>query len=110
MLPSFMNKKIRVTVPGTYEERGTVYADLDNPADEFTVFGCFNPGPSAEDIARGDHVRVAGVFYVRPGRPIPPGSRLKYRGTEYRLIGAPEFWESPTGAVTHQKAVVEVWE
>lgn len=110
-MSGFRKFRARVDVPGEYIERGTSYPDWDNLADSWTTRpGYFQPGASEEDLARGDADRIAATFLLRDGRRIPEGSKLTVRGDQYRVIGRPEHWPSPTGALDHQRVRLEAWE
>lgn len=103
-------ERARVEVPGTYTERGTVYEDWDVIADSWdTAPGIYSPGPAAEDATRGDVDKIAATFLVLDPRPIPAEARLTIRGRQYAVIGDAEDWPSPTGALDHQRVVLEKW-
>lgn len=107
---SFARDRAKVEVPGSYEERGTRYDDWDDIADTWSTRpGIFQPGASEEDRMRGDADKIAATFMVQDPRPIPGNARLTLRGNTYQVIGDAEQWPSPTGALDHQRVVLEQW-
>ena len=55
-------------------------------------------------------VTVRAVAYLPPGSDVKAGDMVVYNDVEYKVDGAPLPVESPTGRVSHVKAVLVDWE
>lgn len=109
-LVSWANDRATVTVPGEYEERGSVFPDWDNPAAQFELRGLFEPGAGDVDPA-AYAVEVTGLFRARGSRAVPQSARVDVPGEgTFGLAADGQRWRSPTGAVSHVLLVLTKWE
>lgn len=107
---SWARDKATVTVPGSFEERGSVYDDWDNPKATFDLSGLFEPGPGDVDAA-AYAVEVNGVFLARGSRAVPQNARVDVAGFgTFGLAADGQRWRSPTGALSHVQLVLTRWE
>ena len=104
MLPSFAREAVTVSRAPYKDERGTKVRDwASESVTHATVRGCsFQPVSSETywtDVSQA--VTVSARLFMPPGTDVQPDDRITVRGTDYAIQGAPEAWESPTGAVSH---------
>lgn len=108
---SWADDRATVTVPATYTERGSEYADWDaEPAEVFEVRGVFEPGLG--DVDPGAYaVQIAGVFRANGSRRVPQIARVDVAGEGVFGLAADGLrWRSPTGAASHVQLVLTRWE
>lgn len=107
---SWASDRATVTVPGTFEERGSTYPDWDNPEAVFEVRGLFEPGIGEVDPA-AYAVEVSGTFLARGQRSVPAAARVDVAGVGvFGLAADGLVWRSPTGSVSHVQLVLTKWE
>lgn len=108
---SWANDQVTVTIPATFEERGSTYDDWDAPpAEEFRLRGLFEPGPGDVDAATYA-VEVTGTFLARGSRTVPQNARVDIPGEGvFGLAADGQRWRSPTGALSHVELVLTKWE
>lgn len=98
MLPSMLaTETIAVLAPGVRLDYGRQVADWSQPTVEATVDGCVVQPEQTTEIIDG---REAAVWVLRvwapPGTPVGAASRVRWRGTDYRVVGEPQLWADPT--------------
>lgn len=104
MLPSFAKKTALIERAPYKDERGTSVRDWASESIvQATVSGCsFQPSSSETvwaDVSQA--VTIQARLYVPPNTDVQPDDRVTVDGKRYAIQGAPETWESPTGAVSH---------
>lgn len=110
-LVSWANDQATVTVPATYEERGSTFPDWDAaPREKFVLRGLFEPGPGDVDPSAYS-VEVTGVFRARGSRAVPQIARVEIPGEGvFGLAADGQRHRSPTGALSHVQLVLTRWE
>lgn len=107
---SWADDRATVTVPGSFEERGSWFDDWDDPEAVFPLRGLFEPGPGDVDPA-AYAVKVEGTFRARGSRAVPANARVDVDGFGvFGLAGDGQRLRSPTGATSHVVLVLSQWE
>jgi len=109
-LPSFCRTSVTVKRPGTVTVRGVAVPDPDHETST-TISGVsvqFRATDMTLDQRNGVIIRA--VVYLPPGADVKAGDKLVYNDVAYKVDGAPLPVESPTGRVSHVKALLVDWE
>lgn len=110
MLPSFCKTTVTIERAPYVESRGTQIRDWSNP-ESFTVSGC-NLQPSSSDTSWTDTsqaVTIRARLWMPPATDVQADDRITVNGVQYAIAGAPQTWESPTGAVDHIEVALIDW-
>ena len=108
-LPSFSTDTITIIRPTIKTERGTQFYDWDNAA-RIDVDGC-NVQPMNTVLNQQERFAVDTTYTLLcpPETEIYFYDRVEYQGEQYTINGKPFLLKSPSGAVSHIKCTLEVW-
>jgi hypothetical protein len=85
--------------------------DFDAEPSKLAISGCsIQPGASLEVLGDREAVRIAWTIYQPPGSDVLATDFGRVDGVLYRVSGEPQRWTSPTGALSHDVVLLEVWE
>lgn len=88
---------LEVLAPSMRVDYGREVPDWSEPAVTATVTGCAVQPEQATEVLDG---REATVWRYRawapPSAPVAATSRVRWRGTVYRVVGEPQLWVDPT--------------
>lgn len=112
MLPSWASETITVLEPTLVTERGKTVPDWSvPPASRTQVTGCeVQPGASTEDLAARQNVIIRWTVWAPADTPVTARSAVEYRAVRYQVDGEPDWWRSPTGALSHVQLYLIDWE
>jgi len=110
MLPSWANDTVTRLRPGTIDRRGSKEPDWTNP-NSLDIPGC-SIQPAQTTLSQDG--RVLGISegwtaYFPPGADVLAGDKIRWDGEDYKIIGKPRAWTSPTGKVSSLQAQLERW-
>lgn len=110
MLPSWANDTVTRIRPGTIERRGSTEPDWTN-SNALSISGC-SVQPATTSLSQDG--RVLGIddaytCYFPPGSDVAAGDKIRYNGEDYKVIGEPRAWKSPTGRVSNLQVQIERW-
>ena len=113
MLPGFCDVTVTVTRPAEVNDRGATVLSYDvaRGAESWDVEGCSVQRDAARRTMtdRAAHADTTRPLYAPPGTDLRNGDMVAFGGMLYVIAGDPTEWESPTGAVSHVQADIEVW-
>lgn len=110
MLPSWANDTVTRIRPGTIERRGSIEPDWKN-SNALDISGC-SIQPATTSLSQDGRVLgIADAYtcYFPPGSDVAAGDKIRYNGADYKVIGEPRVWKSPTGRTSNLQVQIERW-
>lgn len=109
MLPSFCRTEITRLRAPLVDSRGTKVRDWTNAVSK-TIQGCSIQRTSETgDLNDRENSQDVYTLYAPFGSDIQQADRVTDGTRTYTVTETPFDWESPTGAVSHLVATLEVW-
>lgn len=99
MLPTQLaTETLHLLTPGQRIDYGRPIPDWANPTVADAIERCSVQPEQATEVIDGREATVWRLRVWAPfGAPVTATSRLRWRGTDYRVIGKPQPWIDPTG-------------
>lgn len=92
------------------DSHGNSVPDWSLPADAVWIGGCsVQPAATQENLANRDTVLDEFTVYAPRFADIGPLDRIQWQGGDYEVVGQPNAWDSPTGAVSHIQFNMRRW-
>lgn len=114
MPPSWARDTITRVRPQLIDDgHGNQVPDLSDLAagDHLAIPRCnVQPGVSVENRGLREAVRTALSVFAPAGSDVTQGDYVSWQAVTYRVVAQPEIWSSPTGARSHMRIDLEVWE
>lgn len=110
MMLSFATETVDVLRPATVKEWGQEVVDWADLT-EHTVEGCAIYGLSGIETVDGADVASGLLQVFMPvGADVKPTDRIRVRGHQWDIVGAPILQKSPLGTVSHVAVTIRYWE
>ena len=111
-LPSWANDSVTRIRPATIDRRGSTEPDWsEDKVSKLAISGC-SVQPATTTLSQDG--RVLGIsegltVFFPPGTDVAAGDKIRWDGKDYKIIGEPKVWKSPTGRVSSIQASIERW-